>query len=82
MLRSLLYQLLDQHPLLCERFIPMFLDKQKKHENEWEWRIGDIKNFLLSEMKRPQRKPLLFLIDALDECDESKYERLCPSLSC
>jgi hypothetical protein len=70
MLRSLLYQLLDQDPILCERLIPMFLDKQKKHGKEWEWHIGELKNFLLSEMKRPQCKPLLFLIDALDECNE------------
>ena len=72
MLRSLLYQLLDQDPLLCERFLPMFLDKQKKHGKEWEWHIGELRNFLLSEMKKPQRKPLLFLIDALDECNESE----------
>ena len=70
MLRSLLYQLLDQNPISCERFIPMFFDKQKKHGKEWEWRIGELKNFLLSEIKRPQSKPLLLLIDALDECNE------------
>ena len=76
MLRSLLYQLLDQDPLLCERFIPMFLDKQKKHENRWEWQVGELKSFLLSEMKKFQSKPLLLLIDALDECDESEIREV------
>ena len=76
MLRSLLYQLLDQDPLLCERFIPMFLDKQKKHENGWEWQVGELKSFLLSEMKKFQSKPLLLLIDALDECDESEVREV------
>jgi ankyrin repeat protein len=70
MLRSLLYQLLDHNPLLCNRFIPMFLDKQKKHGNDWEWQLGELKSFLLSEIKKFQPKPLLLLIDALDECNE------------
>ena len=76
MLRSLLYQLLEQDPLLCERFIPMFLDKQKKHGEEWEWQVGELKSFLLSEMKKFQPKPLLLLIDALDECNESEVREV------
>lgn len=69
MLRSLIYQLLDQDPLLYERFLPGFCDKEKKHE-KWTWREAELKEFLLSETKTPQSKPLLFLIDALDECSE------------
>jgi hypothetical protein len=76
MLRSLLYQLLDQDRLLCKHFIPMFFDKQKKHENAWEWQVGELKSFLLSEMKKPQLKPLLLLIDALDECNESEVREV------
>jgi hypothetical protein len=75
MLRSLLYQLLDQNPHLCERFIPMFLDKQKKHGKEWEWQVGELKSFLLSEIKKFQPKSLL-LIDALDECNESEVREV------
>jgi hypothetical protein len=71
MLRSLLYQLLEKDPPLCERFIPMYLGKQKKHGKEWEWQVGELKSFLLSEMKKFQPKPLLLLVDALDECNES-----------
>jgi ankyrin repeat domain-containing protein 50 len=72
MLRSILYQLFDQDPFLRERFIPVYLDKRKKHGQEWEWQLGDLRDFLLSEIKQfeCQRKPLLLFIDALDECDE------------
>ena len=75
MLRSLTYQLLDQDPLLYERFIPMFRDKQKKHKI-WEWREGELKKFLLSQVKTCQSTPLLFLIDALDECNEPEVRKV------
>lgn len=54
MLRSVLYQLLDQDQLLCERFLPRFLDKRKKHGGEFEWHLGELKEFLRLEMKRRQ----------------------------
>ena len=69
MLRSLSYQLLNQDTLIYERFLPRFRDKEKKHKT-WDWREAELKEFLLSETKTPQLKPLLFLIDALDECNE------------
>ncbi|KAN0066790.1 Ankyrin repeat-containing domain protein [Elaphomyces granulatus] len=69
MLRSLTYQLLDNDPLLYERFLPMFRNNEKKHK-AWDWREAELKDFLLLETKTPQTKPLLFLIDALDECSE------------
>ncbi|KAH8672131.1 hypothetical protein BGZ60DRAFT_430550 [Tricladium varicosporioides] len=75
MLRSLLYQLLEQNPVLSERFIPMFRDKRKKHET-WEWREGELTDFLLSEIKTCQSKPLLLLIDALDECNEPEVRKV------
>jgi len=69
MLRSMTYQLLEQD-LLYERFLSRFRDKEKKHE-KWEWREAELKEILLLETKTPQSKPILFLIDALDECRES-----------
>jgi len=68
--RSLVYQLVDQDTLLRKHFRPMFLDKEKKHGKVWEWQIGELKSFLLSEMKKHQPRPLLLLVDALDECNE------------
>ena len=76
MLRSLLYQLLDQDPHLCKRFIPMYLDKQKNHGNAWEWHVGELKSFLLSVMKKFKPKPPLLLVDALDECNEPEVREV------
>lgn len=68
MLRSLLYQLLDQETSIYERFIPLFRDKSKKQRSNLEWRESELKDFLLLEMQYSQSKPLLILVDALDEC--------------
>ncbi|PVH69643.1 hypothetical protein DL98DRAFT_505506, partial [Cadophora sp. DSE1049] len=72
MLRSLLYQLLEREPSIFERFIPIFHEKRRKHgAGEWEWRESELKEFILSEIQRHQTSPLLLLVDALDECNES-----------
>ena len=76
MMRSLLYQLLDKDSLLCDRFIPMFLDKQKKHGREWEWQLRELEDFLRSESENARLKPLLLLVDALDECNEPEARRV------
>jgi hypothetical protein len=65
-----------RHISVMFSFIPMFLDKQQKHGKEWEGKIGELKNFLLSEMKKLQPKPLLLLIDALDECNELEVRQV------
>ncbi|CAM5999841.1 unnamed protein product, partial [Sphagnum balticum] len=71
MLRSLSYQLLKQEPSLYEHFVPIFREKRQKHRTgELEWRESELKEFLLSEIQRCQSKPLLLLIDALDECNQ------------
>ena len=76
MLRSLLYQLLERDPILCERFIQIYLDKEKKHGKEWEWSVGELQNFLIFETKKGQIKPFLLLVDALDECDELEVRKV------
>jgi ankyrin repeat protein len=76
MLRSLLYQLLETDSILCERFIQKYLDKVKKHEKAWEWTVGELQNFLLLETRRGQIKPLLLLVDALDECDDLEVQKV------
>ncbi|KAF3930817.1 hypothetical protein ABW20_dc0110533 [Dactylellina cionopaga] len=69
MLRSLLYQLLEKDPQSCDRFMPLFLDKRKKHGRSWKWHPGELKGFL-QELIRYCSHPILLLVDALDECDE------------
>ena len=71
MFRSLLYQLLEDNPQACNCFIPLFLDKQKKHGTHWTWYLGELKSFLL-EMIRHQSQPTVLFVDALDECNESE----------
>lgn len=72
MLRSLLYQLLEKESSIYERFVPLFRDKWQKYKGDWEWRESELGNFLLLEMQRYQSKPLIILVDALDECSESQ----------
>ncbi|KAK1241852.1 hypothetical protein MKX07_007675 [Trichoderma sp. CBMAI-0711] len=74
MLRSILYQLVDQEPSIYEHFVPMFREKQRKYR-EWEWRDAELEKFLLSETQRCSR-PMLLLIDALDECSESHVRKV------
>jgi NACHT domain len=74
MLRSLLYQLLEKDPILYEKFIRIYLDKENKHGSGWEWRFGELQSFLLYEVKKPRLQPLILLIDALDECNESEVQ--------
>ncbi|KAL8337949.1 hypothetical protein RB598_006709 [Gaeumannomyces tritici] len=70
MLRSLVYQLVTQEPSTFRRFLRIFRDKREKHGTQREWRESELKEFLLSEMQHGQPKPLLLLVDALDECSE------------
>ncbi|KAL2126832.1 hypothetical protein VTI74DRAFT_150 [Chaetomium olivicolor] len=71
MLRSLVYQLIDKESSSYERFVPIFRKKKEIHREDWEWREAELREFLLSEIQGGRSKPLLLLIDALDECSES-----------
>ncbi|KAF3183773.1 hypothetical protein TWF225_006229 [Orbilia oligospora] len=75
MLRSLLYQLLDQDSNACDNFIPHFIDKEKKHGNSWEWCEGELESLLIGLIPSLDQ-PILLLVDALDECDESEVRRV------
>ncbi|KAK3947023.1 hypothetical protein QBC32DRAFT_271522 [Pseudoneurospora amorphoporcata] len=71
MLRSLVSQLVDNEEPTYERFLPLFRQKNPLHQN-WEWRDSELMDFLVSEMQVQQRKPIVLLIDALDECSDSQ----------
>jgi hypothetical protein len=74
LLQSILYQLLNQDPGLCEEFLPIFLDKQKKHGESIPWHVGELKNFLLSSVRKWSSTPVLLLVDALDECLDEEVQ--------
>ncbi|KAM0513538.1 hypothetical protein ACHAPE_007802 [Trichoderma viride] len=71
MLRCLLYQILEKEASIYKQFVPLFRDRKQKYNRDWKWRETDVKNFLLSAMEHYQSKPLIVLVDALDECEEA-----------
>uniref|UniRef100_A0A093VPM2 Putative ankyrin repeat protein n=1 Tax=Talaromyces marneffei PM1 TaxID=1077442 RepID=A0A093VPM2_TALMA len=66
LLRSLVFQLLNEIPEFCPTFILIY---RKKNLNlgQWEWRQSELCNFLQSKLKSYERE-LTILVDALDEC--------------
>ncbi|GKT42724.1 putative ankyrin repeat protein L93 [Colletotrichum spaethianum] len=73
MLRSIVYQILKNDDILYGHFIPLFREKQRTGRGgDCQWRQSELKDFLRLVVKQLQTKPLLLLIDALDECDESE----------
>ncbi|KAL6814495.1 ankyrin repeat-containing domain protein [Trichoderma sp. SZMC 28015] len=77
MLRSLLFQLLEQEPLYYDALLPIFRKKQEDHGmGGWEWREPELKSFFLSKIPKCQSRPLLLIIDALDECSERDVQNV------
>ncbi|EGX50342.1 hypothetical protein AOL_s00076g106 [Orbilia oligospora ATCC 24927] len=71
MLRSLLYQICDNDSGAYRAFLQRFRDKEKKHAYSWEWREDELEAITL-ESVASSTKPVVLLVDALDECDESE----------
>jgi hypothetical protein len=72
MLRSMVYQLVQRDDTIRDHFILRFREKQMMHEaGKIEWRISDLRDFIVSEITQRQPRPILLLIDALDECSDS-----------
>ncbi|KAK4148589.1 hypothetical protein C8A00DRAFT_38833, partial [Chaetomidium leptoderma] len=70
MLQSIVHQLLNKDDTLYERFRPIY-EKQKIYdEGEWVWPRAQLEDFIRSIINKRQSKPLLLLVDALDECDD------------
>jgi ankyrin repeat protein len=70
MLRSITYQLLNRDDTLYERFRPIYEKQSMFKEGEWVWPRAQLEDFIRSIINKRQSKPLLLLVDALDECDE------------
>ncbi|KAK3299614.1 uncharacterized protein B0H64DRAFT_102714 [Chaetomium fimeti] len=69
MLRSIVYQLLDKDDTLYERFLPIYAKQRTDGKGGPEWSRAQLEDFIRSIMDKPQSKPLIFLIGALNECD-------------
>ncbi|WYZ35511.1 hypothetical protein EsH8_X_000158 [Colletotrichum jinshuiense] len=73
MLRSIVYQLLQNDDTLYEQFLPSFREKQRtSQEGNFHWRLSELQEFMRSVVTKSQSKPFLLLVDALDECHESE----------
>jgi ankyrin repeat protein len=75
LLRSLVFQLLQQSPPSCERFIAIFLNKQTMF-GKAEWSTGELKSFLSDEIRKIQSQSVMLFADALDECVESEVREV------
>lgn len=75
MIRSLVCQLLVEEESTYQNFLCRFRRKKQLH-NKWEWGEQELKDFLLSEMEIYQGKPLILLVDALDECSYEQVEKV------
>ena len=71
MLRSIAYQLVKKDDTLFDQFFNTFRDKHIISQGrEWEWQPRELKKFITSVIIGWKSKPLLLLVDALDECNK------------
>ncbi|KAI9685964.1 MAG: hypothetical protein M1822_003947 [Bathelium mastoideum] len=72
LLRSTVYQLMQQDNTICDHFMLRFYEKQMlRGAEKLEWRLSDLRDFIFSEIKQQHLKSTLLFVDALDECSES-----------
>jgi hypothetical protein len=69
MLRSIVYQLIYKDDVLYERFRPIYEKQMMFKKGQRQWTDGQLEHFIRSMIDNWQSKPLLLLIDALDECN-------------
>ncbi|KAK3896579.1 ankyrin repeat domain-protein, partial [Staphylotrichum tortipilum] len=74
MLRSIVYQLLNKDDTLYEQFYRIYKQQSTCYKGEWEWQPGQLKDFVRSIINKRQSKPLLLLVDALDECNDGDVQ--------
>ncbi|KAI6355608.1 hypothetical protein MCOR31_011144 [Pyricularia oryzae] len=76
LLRSMVYQLLRSDNALYDRFVHVFREKQIHcHDTQLEWRLSELQQFVHSTVQQTPR-PILLLIDALDECDDDEVRNM------
>lgn len=71
MLQSLVSQLLHQNDQLPDVFFKFFRGKLRvQDQKDWRWVRVELEKFLRLAIQQPSAKPLIILIDAIDECEE------------
>lgn len=79
MLRSLVYQCIQQELELSEQCAE-FLRRHRWHEKQedWQWQISELRDFLLLAVRQKLPKPVIVLVDAIDECGEPTSHGISP----
>ncbi|KAI0410229.1 hypothetical protein F5X98DRAFT_387040 [Xylaria grammica] len=75
MMRSIVYQLLRTDDTLYRAFLDSYRENVRiSRGGELQWQVPQLKKFIQSITKQPHlhSKPLLLLVDALDECAEEE----------
>lgn len=72
-LQSLLHQILLGIPGLFEYILPEY--RNRKH-TEFQWPLDVLEKALLSMIGDPEARSIVFVIDALDECEKSERDWL------
>jgi ankyrin repeat protein len=75
MYRSVLLQLISKIPTILDDFSHLFSLKIN-HGEVYEWNIGELQAILITIMKRRQKQPVTWFIDALDECKNDEILKL------
>ncbi|KAI0502757.1 ankyrin repeat-containing domain protein [Xylaria bambusicola] len=70
MMRSIVYQLINKDSILCEAFLELYRENQEQNGDQFQWQESELKTFLIAKQSYFRSKPLLFLVDAVDECGE------------
>ncbi|KAI0469193.1 hypothetical protein F4859DRAFT_487298 [Xylaria cf. heliscus] len=70
MMQSIVYQLVSKDDALSREFLHLYREKQTCNGRGLQWEQSELKKFIQSITKQPhlQLKPILLLVDALDEC--------------
>lgn len=75
MLQTLVSQLLDQNDQLPDVFFEFFRGKLRvQDQSDWRWVRVELEKFLRLAIQQPSTKPLIILIDAIDECEELEVQ--------
>lgn len=75
MLQSLVSQLLHQNDQLRNVFFEFFRGKLRtQDQSDWQWFQVELEKFLRLAIQQPSAKPLIILIDAIDECGELEVQ--------
>ncbi|OBT77481.1 hypothetical protein VF21_05279 [Pseudogymnoascus sp. 05NY08] len=75
MYRSVLLQIVSKTPTVLNDLSQLFSSKIK-HGEVYEWNIRELQAILITIMKRPQEYPVMWFIDALDQCNDDEVLKL------